>query len=102
MAVRIIADSLAMTARSSAAVLHALTCRMRSLNLRDMLKNHAAEVRLQSNVVMDKRFSTIERRRFLSLKKISLATKSAIELLLRLTVKSITGKKNAAMDDVEI
>jgi hypothetical protein len=37
MAVRIIADSLAMTARSSAAVLHALTCRMRSLNLRDMI-----------------------------------------------------------------
>ena len=37
MAVRIMADSLAMTARSSAAVLHARTCRMRSRSLRDMV-----------------------------------------------------------------
>ena len=37
-AVRIMALSLAMTARSSAAVLHALTFRMRSRNFRDILK----------------------------------------------------------------
>eukprot|EP00979_Chaetoceros_neogracilis_P017844 scaffold10291_cov293-Chaetoceros_neogracile.AAC.15 len=37
MAVLIMALSLAMTARSSPAVLHALTFRMRSRNLRDML-----------------------------------------------------------------
>lgn len=37
MAVRIIADSLAITARSSAAVLHARTCRIKSLSLSDML-----------------------------------------------------------------
>jgi hypothetical protein len=37
MAVRIIADSLAMTARSSAAVLHARTLRMRSRSFIDMV-----------------------------------------------------------------
>ncbi|KAL7553138.1 LOW QUALITY PROTEIN: hypothetical protein ACHAWF_016403 [Thalassiosira exigua] len=37
MAVRIIADSFAITARSSAAVLHARTCRMRSRNFKDMV-----------------------------------------------------------------
>jgi hypothetical protein len=36
------ADSLAMTARSSAAVLHARTCRMRSRNLSDMIIIDAA------------------------------------------------------------
>ena len=42
MSVRIMADSLAMTARSSAAVLHARTCRMRSRNLSDMIIIDAA------------------------------------------------------------
>jgi hypothetical protein len=37
MAVRIMADSLAMTARSSAAVLQARTCRMRSRSLSDII-----------------------------------------------------------------
>jgi hypothetical protein len=40
------ADSLAMTARSSAAVLHARTCRMRSRNLSDMIVDTWSDIYL--------------------------------------------------------